>query len=222
MQKLAQLLEKTKEIKNKIESQTIDLLEFNLQNIFMELNDLISKDDFEVALTIMENGTLLLGDKINEITNFISDLLNKDMVNQYFELLPSDEQLANIIKNSWFQPIIFPKLSIQYLNASWLKLVQNKKLISHSSKRNIPVIEQKEITHFSNNVNSFEKRMKTFLNEIISDLPTNLENLLKKYQNEESYFEYFSYILHLMQNGYLIYNKASSLIEIGGMQFERI
>ena len=85
MNDLLSLFEKTEVLKNQIFLNHSSLLEEDLQDIFESLKFLLSPQDLELGINIMNNGTLILQEKVTEIHHYITDLIQKDQIIQFFQ-----------------------------------------------------------------------------------------------------------------------------------------
>ncbi|MHA1746147.1 MAG: hypothetical protein ACTSWW_09110, partial [Promethearchaeota archaeon] len=127
MNDLLSLFEKTEVLKNQIFLNHSSLLEEDLQNIFESLKFLLSPQDLELGINIMNNGTLMLQEKVTEIHHYITDLIQKDQIIQFFQNNPTERELFELIRLSWLSPQTFLPFSQSFLDQSVEKLVTNKK-----------------------------------------------------------------------------------------------
>lgn len=186
----------------------------------MELKDLISPNDLDLGISIMKNGTLMLGHKIDEVKRFINFLTQKDQIFQYLTKSASDQQLEMLLSKVWHSPIQLPFLSLNHLNEAWIRLVSNKADRQQKAVTELPMIDEKTIASLTDFRDPFEDQMQTYLTTISSTLPASLEDILGDYGDSNLYFEQFSFILHLLQDGYLYFNKDTHLFTIGDTKHE--
>jgi hypothetical protein len=217
---LGLLLKRTQELLQRIDSDQETLLEEDLLAIFLELQELISPNDLKTGLSVLENGTLLLGRKIDEVKRFILYLTEKDQIIQYLETRASDEELADIFNKVWHMPVILPQVSVSFFSESWMKLVSNKTQPTPFVPSEIAPIMEKQPILLAGNTELFEVSMNIFLNEIKMKLPASIDTLLEGILSQEVYFEQFSFILHLLQGGYLSYNSQSKQFKLGEEHYE--
>jgi hypothetical protein len=170
--------------------------------------------ELDIGLHIMDNGTLMLGQKVEEIKKFIFFLTQKDQILNFLSNTEDDDHLASMLTSKWRVPIILPALSSQFLSESWSKLVEHK-----SQKERVddlkfhPDLPEKTQDVYINADQPFDVQMVSFLNSIASKLPATLDKLLEDDTTGDDYFEHFSYILHLLQCDYLTFDKNSKIFQ---------
>ena len=64
------------------------LLNEDLRSIFQELQEKLQPAELETAISIMDNGTIILQQKLEEINQFIYHLIEKESIVTYFALQP--------------------------------------------------------------------------------------------------------------------------------------
>ena len=214
------LLERTTQLKHQMESKHISLIEEELKSIFIDLKNLISPNDLDLGIAVMENGTLILEQKIEEVKRFINYLSQKDQIIQFLTSSATDQQLETILSQVWHCPIKIPYLSLDYINEKWIKLVKNKTQRKQNQFSELPAINEKSVVPLTEFTDPFEKQMQNFLIFIIPILPASLDKILNKLGDIEQYFEQFSLILHLLQEGFLHYEKKTQQFTLGETKFE--
>ncbi|WP_371801649.1 hypothetical protein [Candidatus Lokiarchaeum ossiferum] len=220
MPDLSNLLAKTTRLKDRMEMDHISLIEEDLKSIFIELKELISPSDLDLGISVMQNGTLMLEQKIEEVKRFINYLTQKDQIFQFITSTATDHQLATILSQVWHEPIQLPYLSMNYLVGNWAKLVRDKKIHHTKSIQEISPIEKKTVGSFTDFSDPFEEQMLSYLDRIKPILPATMEEILGHFDNPDQYFEQFSFILHLLQEGYLYFNKSTQQFIKGEIQTE--
>ena len=218
---LSELLEQTEKLKIQIENGKTNLIDYNLQDLFLELKSLISPDDLETGISVMENGTLLLEEKLDEIKRFILIMAQKEKISQFLDQNQDDHILNNLLIKNWINPYEISSLSPEFLRRSWEQLVFNKTMRTKEK-----VIEFHEINQEAKNRGiqfvgaPFEEKMQHYFQTIILFLPTTLDQLINTSGDKKKYFENFSYILHLLQEGYLLYDPKTKIFSIEGKNYE--
>jgi len=222
MENLQSLFEKTEVLKNLIFHNHTSLLEEDLQDIFDSLKSLLSPEDLEMGINIMKNGTLILQEKVTEIHHYITDLIQKDEIVQFFQNNPTDRELFELIRLSWHSPQTFLPFSQSFLDKSVEKLVTNKKYRQKYQEIAVPPLpDNKEITLFETSQEPFIALMKQFYIIILPLCPATFETLLlNSKKNIDDYFTHFSILLHLLQAGYLTYDPETKLFAPGDEKFE--
>ena len=173
------LFEKTEDLKNQIYHHHTSLLEEKLQNIFESLKNLLSPEDLEIGIKIMNNGTLILQEKVTEIHHYITDLIQKDQIIQFFQKNPTDQELYAMIRDCWHTPQTFLPFSQSFLNRSVEKLVTNKKYRQKFQEMPVPAIpDNKEMTILETLQKPFIDLMRQFYHDILPQCPATIEVLL--------------------------------------------
>jgi len=191
MNDLLSLFEKTEVLKNQIFLNHSSLLEEDLQHIFESLKFLLSPQDLELGINIMNNGTLMLQEKVTEIHHYITDLIQKDQIIQFFQNNPTDRELFELIRLSWLPPQTFLPFSQSFLDQSVEKLVTNKKNRQKFQEIAIPPLpDNKDITVFETSQEPFIDLMKQFYLDILPQCPATFETLLfNSLKNKDDYFK---------------------------------
>ena len=224
MEDLQTLFEKTEDLKKQIFSQHTSLLEEELHGIFDSLKNLLSPEDLELGIKIMNNGTLILQEKVTEIHHYITDLIQKDRVIHFFQSDPTDHELYAMMCVCWQTPQTFLPFSQAFLDQSVDQLITHKKARHTFQAMPVPALpDKKDITMIDALQKPFLERMRQFYHAISPRCPATIDILLfQSEQNKEDYFAHFSIILHLLQAGYLTYDPDTKLFSTGDETFEWI
>ena len=212
MGKLVDLLHQAQELRLLSTEHPNALLDRDLAGFFEELKTLISPDEIEVALDIINDGTIILEEKLNQIKEFISFLTQKEKILQYLQNMPDDNILTEKISKIWISPIVVPNIAVSYLEDSWIRLIGNKSTkIKFQLPTKPPQIQTKITTLLKTEEKMFEERLMEYLSEIQSRLPATLNIILSSEKNEQVYYEHFSMILYLLQEGFITYNPKNAI-----------
>ena len=210
MSKLISLLERIRFLKNQVLIGKKSLLDEDLESLFVEFKDLISESELETSIQIMNDGTIILEQKLEELRDFISLISQKNQILEYLKNSSSDESFAKILNKIWQSPLLLPHFSLSFLTKSFERLVLNKKSTNLGVFfKDKPILASPDIRELPEIDKPYKIKMFEFLNSIRPIFPATLDDLLNKDHSIDIYFEYFSYILHLLQLGYLTYNKSS-------------
>ena len=212
MSKLISLLERISFLKNQVLIGKKSLLDEDLESLFVEFKDLISESELETSIQIMDNGTIILEKKLDELRDFISIISQKNQILEFLKNSSSDESFVKILNKIWQTPLLLPNFSLSFLTKSFERLVLNKK----SSNLEIlfkdkPILASPEIRELPEIDKPYKMKMFEYLNSIRPILPATLDDLLNKNYSVDVYYENFSYILHLLPLGYLNYDKSSKI-----------
>ncbi len=210
MSKLISLLERISFLKNQVLTGKKSLLDEDLESLFVEFKDLISESDLETSIQIMNDGTIILEQKLEELRDFISFISQKNQILEYLKNPSSDEFFTKSLNKIWQSPLLLPHFSLAFLSKSFERLVLNKNSnnsgIIFKEKPNLANPEIRELPEIDK---PYKMKMFGYLNSIRQILPATLDGLTNKSNSIDVYYESFSYILHLLQLGYLTYNKSS-------------
>ena len=108
-----------------------------------------------------------------------------------------------------------------FLTKSFERLVLNKK----SSNLNIifkdkPILANLDIRELPEIDKPYKMKMFEYLNSIHPILPGTLDDLINNNHSIDVYYENFSYILHLLQLGYLSFTKNTQLFDFTNKKIE--
>jgi len=221
MSKLISLLERISFLKNQVLIGKKSLLDEDLESLFVEFKDLISESELETSIQIMNNGTLILEKKLDELRDFISIISQKNQILEYLKKFSSDDSLAKIMNKIWQSPLLLPHFSLSFLMKSFERLVLNKK----SSNLEIffkdkPILGSPDIRELPEIDKPYKMKMFGYLNSIRPVLPATLDDLINKDHSIDIYYENFSYILHLLQLGFLSFTKSNQRFNITNKKME--
>ena len=214
---LKELKDRTETLREMLNRGEISLLEEDLKKIFTELKVHLQSKNISLTkgIQIMESGTELLDNKIDELTTLISILTREDHVIEFLESFESDTDLKRILNTFWRDPIRLPQFSLGFLKKSYERLVTNK------PQRQSNVLDlmkedfdEKPINVVENNEFEFQHQIEQYLYSIQNKFPNTLEQILEDDTEGDEYFDHFSYILHLLQNNYLIFDKKTKIFHL--------
>ncbi len=221
MSKLISLLERISFLKNQVLIGKKSLLDEDLESLFVEFKDLISESELETSIQIMDNGTMILEKKLEELRDFISIISQKNQILEYLKNSSSDDSFAKILNKIWQSPLLLPHFSLSFLMKSFERLVLNKK----SSNLEIffkdkPILGSPDIRELPEIDKPYKMKMFGYLNSIRPVLPATLDDLINKDHSIDVYYENFSYILHLLQLGFLSFTKSNQRFDITNKKME--
>lgn len=209
-------------LKEKLDKGQISVIDQQLGRIFTQLKRLVTEDQILPALNVMQDGTTILGEKIEEIFRFILQLSHREQINRLLNEHLSDDHLAALLQQFWYQPCMPPQGSHSFLEESWVQLVKNKPERNDGATPPEDQFlgaepEQRPIESYQE---PFEARMIQYFTSIEPSLPCRYAALMPKEIQSETDTEHFILFLHLMQNGKIHYNKDLDLIEKGDVTDE--
>jgi len=221
MSKLISLLERISFLKNQVLIGKKSLLDEDLESLFVEFKDLISESELETSIQIMDNGTVILEKKLDELRDFISIISQKNQILEYLKNSSSDESFAKILNKIWQSPLLLPHFSQSFLRKSFERLVLNKKSSNlEFFFKDKPILGSPDIRELPEIDKPYKMKMLGYLNSIRPVLPATLDDLINKNHSIDVYYENFSYILHLLQLGFLSFTKSNQRFEITTKKME--
>ncbi len=221
MSQLISLLERISFLKNQVLIGKKSLLDEDLESLFVEFKDLISESELETSIQIMDNGTVILEKKLDELRDFISIISQKNQILEYLKNSSSDESFAKILNKIWQSPLLLPHFSQSFLMKSFERLVLNKKSSNlEFFFKDKPILGSPDIRELPEIDKPYKMKMLEYLNSIRPVLPATLDDLINKNNSIDVYYENFSYILHLLQLGFLSFTKSNQRFEITTKKME--
>ncbi|QEE14685.1 hypothetical protein DSAG12_00498 [Promethearchaeum syntrophicum] len=221
MSRLISLLERISFLKNQVLMGKKTLLDEDLESLFIEFKDLISESELETSIQIMDNGTIILEQKLEELRNFISNISQKDQILEYLRNSSSDESFSQILNKTWQSPLLLPNFSLSFLTKSFERLVLNKKSTNlEMFFKEKPILGVPDIKELPEIDKPYKIKMLGYLNLIRPLLPATLEELIDRNHSIDVYYENFSYILHLLQLGFLSFTKKTQHFDITNKKIE--
>ncbi len=217
MKNLHELIKTANQLRIKMEAEPSALLSQDFKQLFEQLTQIITPEEMEIALDIYDNYSLLLEQKLHLIKDFIVRLINRDNLRHFLMNSSEDRTICQIFNPSFHMPVLFPSISHDYLLASFSKLTQNalKTRTLNIIPKSTPVIEAKTIEIIDVTNALFQDKMMDFLTQIDPILPATMEQILSTNTSSQSYFEEFTLLLHLLQEGYLTYLPETSQFKKG-------
>ncbi|MHA1777224.1 MAG: hypothetical protein ACTSWC_10645 [Promethearchaeota archaeon] len=210
-QKLQTLLHRLEYLENQAEVNSDQLLEENLIPIFQELTSFLNSDELDLGLSILKSGTSILSLKIEAIKHYILLLSQNELITQFIENCQDDKLLCSLINQSWQTPFCLTSISSSFLFQSYKNLVAKKhtrNLNSEKKAQELTFSSEKTEKLIHTSSEEFHIELLNFYNTIIPLLPCQLSKLLQPFSKPSEYFQYFSYILHLTQEGLIQYDPS--------------
>jgi hypothetical protein len=191
------------------------IVQEKLDALFFELKNLLNPNELEQAVEIMGDATQILETKLSEIEHYVSILLQRDKLKDFLQNTDSENALASIINNAWQEPLVIPAFSIEYLQDWYKKLKIPRKRTQCAETEQLPMIPlERDSFQIDGIEDPFETRMLRYLEDVRPLLPNTLDNILAGDKSGDTYFEHFTYILHLLQNGYLLFDRERKQFSI--------
>ncbi|MFW9989870.1 MAG: hypothetical protein ACFFC3_14560 [Candidatus Odinarchaeota archaeon] len=197
-------------IKNKVLSGEISLLDIELASIFENLKDSLTIYNINSYSNTYEKAFQLLSQKFEELKIFLSYLDNQDKFLKFLKSNPKDLEIYQVFEDCWREPFIIDTLSIQFLEYSKERLVNN----NFESLKIEPIEKIKLNDTFLLEISEkkFTDKMIAFFNRIKNKLPCSYELIFEKELDQMKIFENFVYLLHLLQLGKIKYEKNTNTL----------
>ncbi len=197
-------------IKNKVLSGEISLLDIELASIFENLKDSLTIYNINRYSNTYENAFQLLSQKFEELKIFLSYLDNQDKFLKFLKSNPKDLEIYQVFEDCWREPFIIDTLSLQFLEYSKERLINNK--LESLKIEPIEKIKFKDTFLLEIPEKKFTDKMMAFFNNIKNKLPCLYELIFEKELDQMKIFENFVYLLHLLQLGKIKYEKNTNTL----------
>ncbi|MFW9901321.1 MAG: hypothetical protein ACFFDY_08535 [Candidatus Thorarchaeota archaeon] len=198
------------DIKNRVLSGEISLLDIELVPIFENLKDSLNIYNINKYSNTYKNAFQLLSQKFEELKIFLEYLDNKDTFLNYVKKNPMDTEITELLEDCWKEPFTLNTLSLRFLEYSKDRLVTKK---SEPLKiEPIDKISLKENFLLEIYDKKFTEQMNAFFDSIKGKLPCSYDEIFNNEDDQLKVFEYFVYLLHLLQLGKLKYQKETNFL----------
>lgn len=197
-------------IKKKVLSGEISILDIELVPIFKNLKDSLNIYNLNKYSMTFENAFQLLSQKFEELRIFLDYLDNKEKFLDYLKTNPSDLEICQLFEDCWRKPFNIDTLSLNFLESSKDRLVieRKKPILNESTNK----IDFKENFLLEISVQKFTEKMMDFYNIIKDKLPCPYDDIFEEDQDQMEIFEKFVYLLHLLQLGKIKYQKETNFL----------
>lgn len=197
-------------IKNKVLSGEISILDTELVPIFKNLKDSLNIYNLNKYSMTFENAFQLLSQKFEELRIFLDYLDNNEKFLDYLKTNPNDLEIYQLFEDCWRKPFNFDALSLEFLESSKDRLVIERKesVLIETIKR----IDSKENFLLEIPEQKFSEKMMSFYDKIKDKLPCPYDEIFEEDQDQMEIFEKFVYLLHLLQLGKIKYQKETNFL----------
>ncbi len=205
-----ELNKKIEDIRTRVLSGDISLLDIELVPIFDNLKDSINIYNISRYSKTYESAFNLLIQKFEEFKILMNYLDNKNIFLEFFKSNPKEKEISKLLKDCWSKPFSLNSLSINFLEHSKNKLSSDKK---HSFA--IEAIERmkvKEDFFLEVPTHKFTEKMIDFFNAIKHKLPCSFDDIFEDEHDQIKIYENFVYLLHLLQLEKIKYQKDSNFL----------
>ncbi len=197
-------------IKEDVVTGRISLLELELNPIFDQLKESLSVYNIFNYSQTYQQACDLLSLKFEELKNLLNHLDNDEIFLQFLKSNPNDNEIEQILGNCWRTVFHLESISPEFMSYSNTRFSKDRVLtekIEHIRKEQIGGSFLLEIPR-----QKFTEKMMDFYKKIKKKLPCKFDELFDGIQDQVEVYEYFVYILHLLQIGLFKYQKATTII----------
>ena len=128
----------------------------------------------------------------------------------YLNSKPEDSEIYQLLEECWREPFTINTLSLDFLESSKEKLDKRKGetyKIEHVDK-----IDFKDNFLLEIPTHKFTEKMMLFFNSIKDKLPCSYDEIFGEEKSQAKLFENFVYLLHLLQEGKIQYQKETGFL----------
>ena len=207
-----ELNKKIEIIKDDVLSGKTTLLELELNPLFHELKDSLSIFNIENYSLTYKNVCELLNEKFEELKNLLSSLNIDEKFFEFMKTHPEDEEISEIFKGCWRKVFYMDGMSLNFLEYASDRFCKERGIdleIKHLIKGKIDDQFLLEVPKFK-----FTEKMALFFNKVKEKLPCYFEDVFDDELDQMKVYEYFVYLLHLLQLGKLKYQKETNTLYI--------
>ncbi|MFX1469195.1 MAG: hypothetical protein ACFFB8_11070 [Promethearchaeota archaeon] len=201
---------KIEDIKIRVLSGELSILEIELVSIFENLKDSLNIYNINTYSTTYKRVFQLLSQKFEELKIFLSYLDNQDKFLQFLRMNPSDYEVFQLFGDCWREPFIIDKISIKFLEYSRDRLIKEKGIPLIIE----PIDKVKSKTNFLLEIpeQKFTEKMLAFFNSIKDKLPCSYDEIFEDEVDQIKIFENFVFLLHLLQLNKIKYQKETNFL----------
>jgi len=201
---------KIEDIRNKVFSGEISLLNLELEPIFIDLKESLSVYNIFGHSKIYKEACKLLSQKFEDLKNLLSSMDNEKDFFNYIKLNPSDIDIYHLFEGCWIKFFTIDALSTKYMESCSKSLSGREKSpvnIEHLNKESFEGDFLLEIS-----MQQYSKKIMDFFNEIKEKLPCKFEEIFEHEEDQFKIYDNFIYLLHLIQSGLIKYQKETNYL----------
>ncbi|MEJ2295626.1 MAG: hypothetical protein P8Y23_12790 [Candidatus Lokiarchaeota archaeon] len=200
------------QIKRDILRGKISLLELELNPLFQEIIDSVSTTNIFQYSHLYKETNDILYQKFEELKNLLIRMDNEQKFLDFLKKSSPDSEIALLFKGCWRTPFQIGCLSFNFLQESQNKLsMRNREPIKI---KELSRIESKDQFLLEIPLQKFTEKMNDYFRSISDKLPCNLDKLFDTETDQLVIYEYFIYLLHLLQLGKIKYQKDTKTFYI--------
>lgn len=197
-------------IRKEVISGDMTLLELELVPIFMDLKDSISIHNINSYSKTFKQACDLLEQKFQELRNLLQSIGNDEIFLDYLKSNPSEAEISHLFHGCWRKPFYLDSLSLTFLETSNARLSTGRTRLSSVEHLERMDINEEFLLEISRE--KFTVKMMKFFDEIKNKIPCSFDEIFEDELNQVKIYEYFVYLLHLLQIGKLKYQKETNFL----------
>jgi len=207
-----EIARKIEETKSKILSGEISILDIELVSYFENLKTSLNIENIENYSITYKKVFQLLIQKFEELKILINSLDGNERFLEFLKTTPKDSEILHLLNNCWIKPFNLETLSLNFLESSRDRL--------NIQKSYPPTIEHLDKVKVNQNFllevpeQKFTEKMMKYLKDIRKKLPCSFESIFEEEQDQVKIYEYFVYILHLLQLNMIKYEMNTKTLYI--------
>ena len=197
-------------VKEDVITGKISLLEMELNPIFNQLKESLSVFNITNYSQTYEKACDLLALKFEELKNLLNHLDNDEIFLKFLKSKPSDVEIEQILGSCWRKVFYLEAISPDFMRYSNQRFSKDRLLtdkIEHVIKEQVDGSFLLEIPR-----QKFTEKMMDFYKHIKSKLPCKFDELFDGFYDQIEVYEYFVYLLHLLQIGKITYEKKTNMV----------
>ncbi|MHA1192691.1 MAG: hypothetical protein ACTSP9_10395 [Promethearchaeota archaeon] len=198
-------------VKEDVITGKISLLEMELNPIFNQLKESLSIYNIFNYSQTYEKACDLLALKFEELKNLLNHLDNDEIFLSFLKSNPKDVEIEQILGNCWRKVFHLEAISLDFMIYSNQRFSRDRQVIEkieHVRKEQVDGSFLLEIPR-----QKFTEKMMDFYKHIKSKLPCKFDELFDGFYDQIEIYEYFVYILHLLQIGKITYEKKTNIVK---------
>ncbi len=206
------ILQEIQDILEEVNEGSKEALNVDLYPIFQRFKRSIKPNNLAVSSNAFGKLCSIIESKFNELQRFMALFGQEKKFLTYLESEPTDSEINELFRSCWYKPFNLNALSLRFLEKSKMLLEGRRFEPIEIEHFDIPEKDQEMILEIPSQ--TFQKKVDSFFKEIKTKLPCNLNDIFEEVAINEEIYEKFVYLLHLIQNGEILYQKQTNFVYI--------
>jgi len=202
--------EKIENIRNRVLSREISLLDVELVPLFESLKESLTIYNINRYSRSYDNAFQLLSQKFEELKGLLNFLDNKEKFVEFLKFNPSDDEIFELFNGCWRETLNFDVLSLKFLELSEEKLCRDKRAPFSIESIDNTFVKGSFLLEVP--TKRFTEKMMSFFDEIKAKLPCSYDEIFEYEHDQLKIYEKFVYLLHLLQINKIKYQKETKYL----------